>query len=424
MSSPFDHTFWQLRELQRALGEMQSQRRILEGIPRSFRDQIDQLIAVRDRFTLPPDYLDAMERVQETLGQQCRIEQLALLSRWDNDLLRTLRRSQDEIDELARQMLPPQPAFSLPSEHIAFSLAATEALLELKRLDKGLLEVALQPQLAFQDFARHQLQLASVASDALKESRLMLIDAAADLLPAMSSGLELALLIHPQAWEAREAPLSRVNVYTELETELEAVDLEKPEIDVEAAVTESRAGRVAELGHRLIRLVYDLNTEAEREGLSAVFKPTNRSFYACLVIPTGVATDERDFSEVVDHLYFLLYEGSGEAKRLMERTTSERLEALWRLKQLRLGFRHDVDHGSEAEKKSRKIGEAYEALIGAATPRSRSDWARAQAALYEQLVEMLEDLWFGRADDVPGESFEAAAEYVLHKNEELYRRLS
>ncbi len=401
---------------------MQSQRRLLEGIPRSFQDQIDQLIAVRDRFTLPPDYLDAMERVQETLGQQCRIEQLALLSQWDNELLRALRRRQDEIDELARQMLPPRPAFSLPSEHIAFSLAATEALLELKRLDKGLLEVALQPQLAFQDFARHQLQLASAASEALRESRLMLIDAAADLLPAMSSGLELALLIHPQAW-AGEAPLPRVNVYTELETELEAVDLEKPETDVEAAVAESRAGRVADLGQRLIRLVYDLNAEAEREGLPAVFKPTNRSFYACLVIPTRVATDERDFGEVVDHLYFLLYEGAGDARRLTERIAAERLEALWRLKQLRLGFRHDVDHGSEAGEKNRKIGKAYEALIGAVTPRSRSDWARAQVALYEQLVQMLEDLWFGEAD-APGESFEAAAEYVLHKNEELYRRLS
>jgi len=57
-----------------------------------------------------------------------------------------------------------------------------------------------------------------------------------------------------------------------------------------------------------------LNTEAEREGRSPVFKPTTKNLYACGRIPVCVATEDSTFNYVVDQLYFLLYEGSGSSK--------------------------------------------------------------------------------------------------------------
>jgi hypothetical protein len=77
-----------------------------------------------------------------------------------------------------------------------------------------------------------------------------------------------------------------------------------------------------------------------------------------------------------------------------------KLEALWRLKHLRLGFRHDVDHGSDRDvvKKNRQIGEAFKALINEVIPRDESEWRTAQVKLYQELIDMLEQIWYGDGD--------------------------
>ena len=117
--------------------------------------------------------------------------------------------------------------------------------------------------------------------------------------------------------------------------------------------------------------------------------------YAFYVIPTKVAPQEDRFLEIVDSLYFLLYEGSGSAKRLTDRVAVDRLEALWLLKRLRLGARHDVDHGSpsDAQKKSEQVGAAYCELVGHRSLKTREEWLQAQGALYQLLVDMLESIW-------------------------------
>ena len=114
-------------------------------------------------------------------------------------------------------------------------------------------------------------------------------------------------------------------------------------------------------------------------------------------IPTTVAPQEDSFLEIVDSLYFLLYEGSGSAKRLTDRVAVDRLEALWLLKHLRLGARHDVDHGSanDAQKKSEQVGAAYCELVGRRSLKTREEFLQAQRALYQRLIDMLESIWFG-----------------------------
>jgi hypothetical protein len=62
-----------------------------------------------------------------------------------------------------------------------------------------------------------------------------------------------------------------------------------------------------------------------------------------------------------------------------------------------LGARHDLGHGTEpdAKKKNRQVAEAYLALVGQVVPRSKVDWMTAQLALYRELFDMLEAIWFG-----------------------------
>ncbi len=400
MKPPYDHYFWQLREIQRTLDRLQPQLRALDSIPQSIQDQIDQLAALQDKFTLPPYYLDVVERIQESLHVNPTLEQLPFLGSSEMQLIYDFRRRQNELDSLARDVMGAEALLQSPTERVVESLVSIEALLSSAHLSDQLLEAATQPQRAFQEFASQQLEIAAdAASNIEKTNRLYLIDSAADLLDEMNSGIELAVLMNPSLGDVVLSTDWQVNLYAELAEGIKSIDFEETELDFETVVAESCPGRVTELGSKLVRLVYDLNTEAEREGKPSIFKPTTKLLYACSVIPTRIATDEESFDHLVDQLFFLLYEGSGRASRLTERKSRDHFEALWRVKHLRLSARHDVDHGSDLEKKNRTIGEAYAVLIGSVIPRTKPDWCRAQVTLYSQLVEMLEVLWFGEGTE-------------------------
>lgn len=395
MSTRFNHHFWQLREIQRVIDQLQPQLRALD-IARAVDEQMHQLERVRDSYTLPPDYLSEVSRLRETIEASGQMRQLTALLESHNSAFQSVIDRQRELEEVSRQF----DVYSysrLPGQHVLESLASTEALLETARLNREWIEAAIQPQIAYLEFAQKQLDLAATAPEVARVNRLMAVDTAADLLEEMSTGVELATLMSQTNPEATEAPKSTVNVFTELNLEIERVDLEDTETDIEQTVLKSRAAQVARQGAQIVQLVYNLNVEAEREGQPTLFKPTSKTQYACFALPAQVATDERSFAEIVDHLYFLLYEGSGAAARLTEKCSEDRLAALWRVKHLRLGFRHDVDHGKDQEvaKKNQLVGEAYRSLIGKVAPQTRADWCQAQIELYGQLVEMLRTIWFG-----------------------------
>jgi hypothetical protein len=64
-------------------------------------------------------------------------------------------------------------------------------------------------------------------------------------------------------------------------------------------------------------LVIDINQFSERGEKREIFKPTTRNMKACAELPTLIADDEDTFGKIIDALYFLLYEGSGSAARLL-----------------------------------------------------------------------------------------------------------
>ena len=100
-------------------------------------------------------------------------------------------------------------------------------------------------------------------------------------------------------------------------------------------------------------------------------------------------------------MFFLLYEGSGTAKRLQPFASDRDLEPLWRVKHLRLEARHDVDHGTDSESKHNKIGAAYIDLIGTPIITTPREWARAQLKLYTQLLGLLEHILRGMTENQP-----------------------
>lgn len=387
----YDRLFWQQRELEKTLAELR-RLPLRELLPSSLLTQMHELELLKARFSLPPSYLSVSDEIQKSLAASLQADEtFREIARLQLEVPRVFNTIEGTINRIGADLARSTNDAAFAIQAMTESLIPPEALLRIGQIEPSLVNVALRPHFAFEEFVSARLAAADAASEVFRANTLEVISSASHLLSQMARGPELASLLLPPNVEI--LPLPDVNVFTIIETNLGGVDLGTEEADT--GVAEAPPGKVVELGVRIIDLAYNLNVEAEREGREMVFKPTNRSMRAFYVVTSHVAYDEVSFGEVVDHLYFLLYEGSGEAKRLTELLPENRLEALWRLKNLRLGLRHDVDHGSESEyrKKAEKIGAAYSALVGRSVPRSSAEWSQAQIELYRELVEMLDALW-------------------------------
>ena len=187
---------------------------------------------------------------------------------------------------------------------------------------------------------------------------------------------------------------SRFNVFRALSQHLSPHYSAKRRLLLERAIEKSLPVKVHALGCDLVRLVYELNLYVQSSGRGEeLFKPTNRSVHASLILPNLVASNDQEFGDIVDNLFFMLYEGSGTANRLTPLLTDSELRPLWIVKHLRLYHRHDVEHGQDIGKKLREAGIAFEELIGSPQPISAADWKRAQLALYGKLVSMLKIIY-------------------------------
>lgn len=394
--SSYNDLFWQLRELQRIIDQYRPQ---LALVRNSLQGATDRLALLEDRYLLPPSYLYDLQRFQEAIAGRSIFSNLVHIREQFDEYVREIEDSQQRIANTISSTIEASFASSRYIDRIAESLASTEVLLAQERLSTFSASLAIQIPRAFQVFAAEQASLAGALSSLAASRRALAVDAASELLQSAESGLRLGALMNRLAVATPAVTLPEVNLFAELSIQLDAVDLEAEELDVEELILESPPAAVATHGERIVKVVYNLNIEAERAGRPLIFKPTTKLMLACSVIPTRLATDEQSFGEVIDQLYFLLYEGSGAAKRLTERASDSGLAPLWRLKHLRLGARHDVDHGDNAEKKKRDVGVAFQALVGKVQPRSPQEWRLAQVELLRQLAEMLEDLWFGDDDD-------------------------
>lgn len=390
----YDKIFWQQRQLERALVAMRGPMLSLtDMLPASVASHMRDLQMLADRFTLPAQYLTISDKILSAISTAGISGAFSALDSISRDVTRAFSELQGSITQMASKSCRPATEAALAVQAMEDSLVPTEALLRLNKISPLLMDISLRPHKAFQDFASVRIAAAEAASEVFRANTISAVASASEILSQMTRGAELASLLTDPISEI--LPLPEVNVFTLLDGNLADTDLESEDADVQLVVRNAPSGTVVELGTRIVELVYNLNVESEREGKGAIFKPTTKTMRAFHVVPSRVAYDEVSFGEVADHLFFLLYEGSGDAKRITERISVDRLNAIWQLKHLRLSSRHDVDHGSvtETRKKSVEIGTAFRKLIGRSTPRTRQEWARAQTELYRRLINVLEELW-------------------------------
>src|SRR6185295_13157339 len=242
MNPSFEHFFWQQRELQRALEGMRPTLDALDQLPRVITESFAQLDVLRNQFMLPPDYLASTQRIQEALALRPTFESFELLGSLSSQAIMAFQRQQSEIGEALKKIASPVGDIESAMQRMINSVASTEALLGLQRLSEPLIELALQPQLAFQEFAKMHLDLAAAGSAISQQNRLLLVDASVDLLASITRGFDLAALMRPPHEDLWLGSIPRVNVYSSLGEELEFLDFEQPAIDAESAVEESQSG--------------------------------------------------------------------------------------------------------------------------------------------------------------------------------------
>jgi hypothetical protein len=177
--------------------------------------------------------------------------------------------------------------------------------------------------------------------------------------------------------------------------ELLAVSASEPVVSQQSLLVASPSARAAQLARRLVNTVGAINRARLLVSQDEVFTPTTAAFIATNTLAYTAVTDEQSLGEAVDALYVLIYEGSGEMKRVLTWVSKTVCDPVWWLKNLRNSWlRHDPQHGpsSDQAKKFAKLSEALLALGANTIPHSVEEYQRTYERLLEALCEMLDRL--------------------------------
>jgi hypothetical protein len=405
-----DKLFWMNNEVQRIIEESSISKKMLEDS--MYHQTINSII---DAHLPQKRLLESIESLysikQEYLMELGTLSTNAAIIFKDN--LPSVNLLSEQILEMQQVLLKDQFIFTnaikdtveniagcmiLPNERINQALAGIAAISKEFVIPDLTIEYAIKNTQQYQNFVHNQfLKMKNEPADAAKR-RAIVMDLSGEIFDDTGEAIEAGMIMNEGEDtdpEEIESPETEPNLFPRLNQHLGYVYKHKTKINPSEAFNKALPTRIARLGLALVLLVIDINQFSERGEKKEIFKPTTRNMKACAELPTLIANDEDTFGKVTDALYFLLYEGSGYAARLLNIVDEEVLEPMWWLKKLRTDFRHDVGHGNQSKIQSalKNTGDTYKRLIGCARPRYNRDWGAAQLALYEDLFCMLNKIY-------------------------------
>jgi hypothetical protein len=161
------------------------------------------------------------------------------------------------------------------------------------------------------------------------------------------------------------------------------------ELKVEDLLALTPAGRMMIQAERIVRLLTVCNQAAKVRGGEEIFKPTTRLIDACNRLQWLAATGRDSLGNIVDALFFLLYEGAGgENLRYWDYIAEDQAQIIWAIKHIRNTYlRHDPNHGSpgKIQKKWTSLSESLNWLGLERLPRSLEDYMHLQRNLFDQV---------------------------------------
>ena len=388
--NPFPETIMQHQRLLDSikLPEMEYQRSILEQA--SIKDYLS--IA-----GISNDYLSIQQEIQNSLGSITSISnELEFLK--ESAGFDSILTAQENLYRLQDQFIQTTELFELPSARIESVLAAAEATSRIFHPQDFFAEFTFLSVAEYQSFLEKQYKLIQYDKDIIADRRIEVAELSGRLLEIINASLDIGVALEEQyEYQVEEVDYDEIfkcGLYGQVNQHLGHVYSDRYSGEIETSFNKSLPARISFLGYSITEQIYKINSICENNGQAQVFKPTSRTMRACATISSLIARHETDFYSLIDHLFFLLYEGSGTANRLIPILNESFLEPLWKVKHLRLAARHDIDHGSsrEIEKKRAKIRDTYFSLIAQPLPIKQKDWQKAQLQIYIEIDLMLQNI--------------------------------
>ena len=362
-----------------------------------YQNDIFQKAHIQDYLSISgisKDYLSLQKEIENKLGGSGAISKELEYLR-NSVGFESIIAAQENLYRLQDQFVQARDLFESPSVKIESVLAAAEATSRLWNPQSFFTDFTISSVAEYQSFLDKQYKCLQFDKDIIAERRIEIAELAGNLFEIVNASLEVGGAIERQGeYQSEEIPdggTFKSGLYGQINQHLGFVYSDRFSGEIEESFNRSIPTRISCLGYAITEQIYKINLIYENNGQSPVFKPTSRTMRACAMIPSLIARNESDFNLLIDYLFFLLYEGSGTAKRLTSITNESLLDPLWKVKHLRLAARHDIDHGSkrEIEQKRAKIRGTYVSLIAQPLPIKQSDWQKAQLQIYVEIDLML-----------------------------------
>ncbi|HEA70079.1 hypothetical protein LCGC14_2289190 [marine sediment metagenome] len=377
--------------------------RILDSInipALEYQRSILEQASIRDYLSIAGisnDYLTLQQEIQNSLGSISAItKEIEFLKH--SSVFDPIITAQENLYRFQDQFSQTKDLFELPSARIESVLAAAEAISRMFHPQDFYSDFTLSSVMEYQSFLERQYRYIQHDNDMIAGRRMQINDLAGGLFEIINASLDIGATLEGQEEVQSEDAIYdekvQVGLYGQINQHLGFVYSGRYSGEIETSFNDSLPARISCLGYAITEQIYKINSICENNGQDHVFKPTSRTMRACGTIPSLVARSEIDFYYIIDHLFFLLYEGSGTANRLIPIINESFLAPLWKVKHLRLSARHDIDHGSikEVEKKRSKISDTYISLIAKPLPIRQSDWQKAQLQIYIEIDLMLQKI--------------------------------
>lgn len=363
-----------------------------------YQNDIFQKAHIKDYLSIAgisTDYLSLQNEIENSLGSiDAFSKELEYLK--NSVGFESMIAGQESLYRLQDQYLQAKDLFELPSIKIESVLAAAEAVSRLWGSESFFTDFTISSVSEYQSFLDRQYKCLQFDKNIIAERRIEIAELSGDLFEIVNASLEIGGALERQGEYQSEEITHGENfkggLYGQVNQHLGFVYSENFSGETEESFNRSVPARIPHLGYAITEQIYKINSICEKNGQVPVFKPTSQTMRACAIIPSLIARNEMEFNSLIDYLFFLLYEGSGRAKRLISITNKLLLDPLWKVKHLRLAARHDIDHGSkqEIEKKRAKIRDIYVSLISRPVPIKQGDWQKSQLQIYIEIDLMLQ----------------------------------
>jgi hypothetical protein len=155
-------------------------------------------------------------------------------------------------------------------------------------------------------------------------------------------------------------------------------------------IEEALPTQIREKGMIIINKIEVINDLFQNSGVDAPFKISTKTISAVRDIVGVAATSKDNLSKVITALYILIYDGTGELKRIKNMISSVFLEKLLIIKFLRHSKEHNQEIQSNSSKLLVRVGDIYIRLCDKHSPISEKDFLNVQNNLYKEIIEVFD----------------------------------